>query len=74
MTSHLVSVLGLKGVKATGLDSTLVSVMQILPIFSPKLLNDPNKSNGWTLGQSVGPNKSNVQNESHVALFRNQRV
>ena len=43
-------------------------------MFSPKLQIDPNKSIGWTLGQSVNPNESNVRNESHVALFRHQRV
>ena len=47
---------------------------QIIPIFSPKLQTDPNRSNGWTLGQSVHTNKSYVRNESHVALFRNQKV
>ena len=35
---------------------------------------DPIKSNARMLSQGAVPNESNLRNESHVALFRHQRV
>ena len=35
---------------------------------------DPKESHDCFYQQCIGPNESNVRNESHVAFFRHQRV